>query len=409
MYESPHNESVLESLNTGVVTLNERRRIETANTAALRTFAVDRSQIIGKGVEEFFSGRNHWIAERVERVLASGKTDLSLDAEIAQAGDRTAYVNFSGVPLHNTKQEPMGALVVVEDVTKEKRLRGALSRYMPKEVAERLADAEAVLGGQIQEVSVLFSDIRGFTSISEAIGPQETVAFLNAYFTEMVEIIFKNGGILDKYIGDAILSVFGTPFPSGEDADRAVTTAVEMMRALRALNVARAEAGQPPLGIGIGINTDKVLVGNIGSLKRMDYTVIGDGVNLASRLESACKFYHTGILISELTLRQLKRSYLTREVDCLRVKGKQQPVWVHEVFDPEAVLGSGFQDFLAHYRCGQEAYRGRDFPGAGRAFLEAEKIRPDDHLVKMYLERCEVFVDHPPPADWDGVWTMKEK
>ncbi|NLI78495.1 MAG: GAF domain-containing protein [Candidatus Riflebacteria bacterium] len=404
-----YNESVLESLNTGVVTLNERRRIETANTAALRTFAVDRAQIIGKGAEEFFAGRNHWIAERVERVLASGKTDLSLDAEIAQAGDRTAFVNFSGVPLHNTKQEPMGALVVVEDVTKEKRLRGALSRYMPKEVAERLADAEAVLGGQIQEVSVLFSDIRGFTSISEAIGPQETVAFLNAYFTEMVEIIFKNGGILDKYIGDAILSVFGTPFPSGEDADRAVTTAVEMMRALRALNVARAEAGQPPLGIGIGINTDKVLVGNIGSLKRMDYTVIGDGVNLASRLESACKFYHAGILVSELTLRQLKRSYLTREVDCLRVKGKQQPVWVHEVFDPEAVPGSGFQDFLGHYRRGQQAYRGRDFPGAGRAFLEAEKIRPDDHLVKMYLERCEIFVDHPPPADWDGVWTMKEK
>jgi adenylate cyclase len=342
-------------------------------------------------------------------VLAPGKPDLSLDAESAQADERTAYVNFSGVPWRNTRQEPMGALVVVEDVTKEKRLRGALNRYMPKEVAERLAETEAVLGGQIQEVSVLFSDIRNFTSISEAIGPQETVSFLNAYFTEMVDIIFKNGGILDKYIGDAILSVFGTPFPSGEDADRAVTTAVEMMRALRQINRARAESGQAPLAIGIGINTDKVLVGNIGSLKRMDYTVIGDGVNLASRLESACKFYQTGILISEMTLRQLKRSYLTREVDCLRVKGKQHPVWVHEVFDPEAVPGSGFQDFLRHYREAQSHYRRRDFAAAGRALLEAEKLRPADPLVKMYLERCEAFVDRPPPPDWDGVWTMHEK
>ncbi len=225
----------------------------------------------------------------------------------------------------------------------------------------------------------------------------------------MVDIIFKNGGILDKYIGDAILSVFGTPFPSGEDADRAVTTAVEMMRALRQINRARVEAGMAPIAICVGINTDKVLVGNIGSLKRMDYTVIGDGVNLASRLESACKFYQAGILISEMTLRQLKRPYLSREVDCLRVKGKHQPVWVHEVFDPEDVPGTGFEEFLGHYRKAQNHYRNRDFAAAGRALLEAEKLRLADPLVKMDLERCEVFVDRPLPPDWDGVWTMQEK
>lgn len=405
-----YNECILESLSTGVVTLNAGRRIEKCNTAALRTFAVQRDQIVGHDLDQFFSGRNKWLAERMENVLATGRTDLSLDSEITQPDGATAFVNFSGVPLMSGKQESMGALVVVDDVTKEKRLRGALSRYMPKEVAEKLAEAEAVLGGQIQEVSVLFSDIRNFTGIAEAIGPQETVAFLNEYFTEMVDIIFKNGGILDKYIGDAILSLFGTPFPSGEDADRAVTTAVDMMRSLRAFNSARLGDGKDPIRIGIGINTDKVLVGNIGSLKRMDYTVIGDGVNLASRLESACKYYKAGILISEMTFRQLKRTYLHREVDCLRVKGKQQPAWVYEIIDPEEVeKRDNFPLFLDHFRKGLAEYRARDFPAAGRAFLDAEKIAPEDNLVKLYLDRCEVFVNNPPSPTWDGVWTMKEK
>ncbi len=404
-----YNEAILESLNTGVITISGKQKIEKCNAAALKTFGITRDSIVGQPTNEFFTGPNGWIAESIKNVLATGKTHMAMDAEVAVLPEKTASVNLTDVPLVNVQQEPIGAMVVVEDITTEKRLRGALSRYMPKEVAERLVDAEAVLGGQIQEVSILFSDIRGFTSLSEAVGPQETVAFLNDYFSIMVEIIFRQGGILDKYIGDAILSVFGTPFSTGEDADRAVLTAVEMLHALTQINGARKEAGKEPVEIGIGINTDKVLVGNIGCLKRMDYTVIGDGVNLASRLESANKFYHSSILVSEMTFRQLKKSYISREVDRIKVKGKQHPVWVYEIFDPQAAGCGRFSDFIGSFREGVRKYQARDFRAAQTAFSKAGKLCENDHLSRMYLDRCEHLIAAPPDEKWDGVWTMTSK
>ena len=300
---------------------------------------------------------------------------------------------------------------MIEDITNEKRLKTTMARYMTKEVAEKLLEeGEDALGGKIQKASVLFTDIRGFTSISEQIGAHETVRLLNEYFGLMVDIILEKGGILDKYIGDAIMAVFGAPFSSPEDADNAVQAAILMLRALRDFNKKRIREGLAPIHMGIGINTDEVLSGNIGSLRRMDYTVIGDGVNLASRLESANKTYGTELLISDSTALALKGAYLMRDVDKIRVKGKSQPVGVFELLD-HMEPGEGARDpvVVKTFDAGLQCYRMRQWALAAAAFDEVLRLHEGDGLSTLYRDRCDYFTAHPPPDDWDGVWVMKEK
>ncbi|RCK81389.1 MAG: Adenylate cyclase [Candidatus Ozemobacter sibiricus] len=405
-----YNESILQSLSNGVISVNALRRIEKANLAALRTFGYEADQMVGKYADLFFAGDNHWIVDSLRRVIATNEPDMFYEAEIVNRKNERVAINLAIAPLRDAQNQPVGGLLVFEDLTKEKRLKGTLARYMTKEVADQLMNSEAELGGQMKELTVLFSDIRDFTTISEKLGPQETVAMLNEYFTLMVDIVFHHGGILDKFIGDAMLAVFGAPFSSGEDADRAVTTAIEMMRALRRFNADRQARGLEPIAIGAGINTDVVLVGNIGSLKRMDYTVIGDGVNLASRLEGANKFYGTHILISEKTYRSLKFRYHTREVDLLRVKGKKEPAKIYEVLDHyDRESFPELEEVLRLHAEALDLYRRREWAKAEARFREVARLRPDDGLARVYLDRCAQFKIEPPPIGWDGVWTATSK
>jgi adenylate cyclase len=302
-------------------------------------------------------------------------------------------------------------MLVFEDISGEKRLKGTLARYMTKEVADQLiANADSLLGGQIKHATILFSDIRSFTTLSEAEGPQETVAMLNEYFTEMVDILFNNRGILDKYIGDALLAVFGAPFTTGRDADNGVKAAVEMIRTLEDFNRRRCQSGKAPIKIGIGINSDDVLVGNIGSLKRMDYTVIGDGVNLASRLEGATKYYGSNILISGPTLGSLTGKYLVREVDLIRVRGKTKPVAIHEVLDYcEPTEASRIREMVGVFEEGLGLYRRAEWATAVRTFEQALCLYPSDKLSRLYIERCRRLLHERPGPDWDCVWVMAEK
>jgi adenylate cyclase len=315
------------------------------------------------------------------------------------------------VPLGAHGDPDLGCMLMLEDITNEKRLKGTMARYMPKEVADRLLEEGAsALGGKTQKATVLFSDIRSFTTISERLGAQETVKMLNDYFGLMVDVILERGGILDKYIGDAIMAVFGAPFSSLQDADNAVLAALGMRHALRGFNQRRAAEGLAPVRMGLGLNTDEVLSGNIGSLKRMDYTVIGDGVNLASRLEGANKHYGTEILISELTVRELQGEYLLREVDQIRVKGKLQPIGVFEVFDElDERDHPGLREQLRAFAAARAIYQQRDWSRARAAFDEALSLRPDDRVSRLYLERCAHFTAEPPADDWDGVFVMREK
>ncbi|MBU1150436.1 MAG: GAF domain-containing protein, partial [Proteobacteria bacterium] len=328
-----YSESMLESMSNGVITINEDGKIVTCNAAGLQILRIAPEEVLRRNAGDFFTGENGWIIEKIRHVEGSGKPDVIMDAEVTFAGNRIS-ANLAILPLVSTAGQKLGSMLVIDDITSEKRMKSTMSRYMDPGLADQiLGEGEEILGGKSAVATVLFSDIRGFTTLTEELGAQGTVSLLNEYFTIMVDCIQKEGGMLDKFIGDAIMAAFGIPLPHDDDEDRAVRAAIGMINALCAWNRRRTAEGKKPVGMGIGLNTDTVVSGNIGSPKRMDYTLIGDGVNLASRLESLCKQYHASILISENTCRRLKGTYRIREVDRVQVKGKTQSVGVYEVLD----------------------------------------------------------------------------
>ncbi|MGE3541527.1 MAG: GAF domain-containing protein [Candidatus Tectimicrobiota bacterium] len=406
-----YNESILDSLSNGVVTLDSELRLITCNQAGLRILKTTPEDILGVSASTYFTDANAWIMRSIERVFASFTPDTTMDTEVVLPQGGSIAVNLTVAPLVDIHQTMIGAMLVFEDITHTKRVKNTLARYMSKEVAEKmLEEGEGKLGGQTQEVSILFSDIRDFTSIAEKLGAQETVSMLNAYFSLMDDCISRYGGILNKYMGDAILAVFGAPFSSGKDADRAVKAAIDMMRLLQPFNTARLANGQNPINIGIGISTDEVLSGNIGSMKRMDYTVIGDGVNVAARLESANKYYKTNILVSEFTFSELQDTYIFREIDSIQVKGKSQPVGVYEILDfHDEQSFPNLHDTIALYREGLRCYRQRQWQESIDYFQRALLLNEHDEPSRVYLSRCWYFRDTPPDASWDGVWVMESK
>ena len=405
-----YTESILKSTSNGIITFDLENRITTANDAALALLG-RKKQVTGQKMREVFAGDNRWIASRLERKDWSRETQLATDATIISDGQTTASVNLSAAPLIDATDQRIGSMLVMEDITSEKRVRSTMARYMSKEVTEQLlAAGESELVGKDQEVSVLFADVRGFTTIAEAIGARETVRMLNAYFTDMVDVILDNGGILDKYIGDAIMALFGAPFATAMDADNAVRTANQMLTALAAFNASRLGNGQKPLDIGIGINTGEVIVGNIGSAKRMEYTVIGDSVNLASRLEGANKVYRSKIIFSEFTKCSLTVPLLSRELDLIRVKGKDFPVAVFEALDyRKADLDCGLGTMIEAFGQGVQLYRAREWCEAEQQFLAALAACPGDGPSAIYVDRCRTFAAAPPPPEWQGVWSLTSK
>lgn len=406
-----YNDSILHSLSNGVITLDAARTIVTCNDAALAILQTTSEVIIGQDVATFFAGENAWLLAKLQQVVDTGNPEVTMDSVLTLADDDQVAVNVTMVPLLNVKQALIGSMVVLENITTEKRIKGTMARYMTQEVVEKLLGAdEDTLGGQLQMASILFSDIRSFTSLSERMGARETVTMLNEYFTRMVDSVFKYNGVLDKFIGDGIMAVFGAPFSSDDDADRAVKTGIDMMRVLVDYNQQRLRQEHTPINIGIGISTDEVVSGNIGSLKRMDYTVIGDGVNLASRLEGANKLYRTNILISEFTFKQLKERYLYREIDIIRVKGKYAPVSVYEILDfHDDTSFPHVHDVLELYHAGLLAYRQRAWVQAMRHFQDALRLHAADTVSRLYLERCAYYQETPPDEAWDGVWVMESK
>tara|TARA_Y100001954_G_C15685832_1_gene540183 strand:- start:156 stop:1064 length:909 start_codon:yes stop_codon:yes gene_type:complete len=302
-------------------------------------------------------------------------------------------------------------MLVIEDITTEKSLRRTMARYLPKEVTDKvLADDTDSLGGKMQKASVLFSDIRAFTQISAEIGPQETVSMLNDYFSTMVEVISEHGGMLDKYIGDALMAVFGVPYLQHDDANRALVSGLRMLDGLERFNRTWVPKGNKPIKIGIGLNTDLVLSGNIGSPKRMDFTVIGDGVNVAAKLEAANKFYGTKMLITEFTKAALTEDVPLREVDRVLVKGRSDALTIFEPLDsiPTSERET-LNTLLGPYTEGLEFYRNRNWGLAFQAFEAARQIKKDDRLTQVYLDRCAQHIHKPPSDDWNGVYSLMEK
>lgn len=432
-----YSEAILESMTEGVLTFDAERNVTRANLAAYRIFGHGTAHvfgtgshqsddpIVGKTTDQLFVQRNQWVADAVTQVLQTGISDETLDTELWIIGKNdtsnsltpgddedaeTRSVNLAVRPLTDARNERIGGLVVIEDISTEKRVRATMARYVPKEVADKLMqEGGDALGGTLQKSTVLFSDIRAFTAFSERVGPQETVGMLNEYFTIMADIVMNERGILDKYIGDAIMAVFGAPLATDNDADHAVSAAIDMLAALRFFNERRIADGKEPIDIGIGVNTDEVLSGNIGSAKRMDYTVIGDGVNLAARLESANKTYGTRLLVSEFTVKALQTEVPLRLVDRITVKGKSGSVGVYEprgAWDELTYrdVPALFERFDAAIAC----YLARDWDAAIAGFDSALELH-EDSVSRLYKGRCEHWKEHPPPDDWDGVWVMQSK
>jgi adenylate cyclase len=409
--EKKYNDAIQKSTSSGVLTLDTQDQVLTANEAALEILKQDLDALLGRTVQTLFQKKNEWICNSIEKVKQTGEQEDVLDTELHLADGTTASVNMSAMPLIDVSNENIGIMLVLDDISSEKRMRTTMSRYMSAEVVdELLKSGESQLGGKNQVVSILFSDLRNFTTLSEQLGPRETVSMLNEYFEQMVDVIMGNKGVLDKYIGDAIMALFGVPFKGSYDADDAVKTANGMFRALRELNQARMSKNQFNLDIGVGISTGDVIVGNIGSPKRLEYTVIGDPVNLASRLEGVTKAYGAKILISEYTMNSLHDDYVLREIDVLRVKGQNTPVAIYEVLDHyTAQQFPCMHDVLKFYLTGYSAMRKRDWQSARQSFGAALQLHPGDKPSQTHLERIAYYIEHPPADDWDGVWVMTSK
>jgi len=406
-----YNESILKSTTNGLVTLDAEQNIVTVNEAACAILRKARDALIATPAADLFAEKNAWILDSILRVEETGVEDIAVDTDLVLPGGDKISMNLAVVPLIDVGGENIGAMLIIEDITSEMRVKATMSRYMSKEVADQLlAQGEAGLSGVSQKVSILFSDIRHFTTISETLGAVGTVNLLNEYFEEMVDVIFNQGGILDKYIGDAIMALFGASLSSEDDADKAVAVACEMIVSLRNLNEVRSLKNLEAIEIGIGVSTGDVVAGSVGSEKRMEYTVIGDSVNLAARLESANKFYGTNVLISEHTVRDLTRETPLREIDLIRVKGQDQPIAVYEAMAhqlPETL--SKILPAAEIYAGALALYWARDWKPAQRAFEAVLETCPGDGPSRIHIERCTEYSNTPPAETWDGVWTMSEK
>ncbi len=304
-------------------------------------------------------------------------------------------------------------VVVYKYLTEEKskkEIKSAFQQYVSHHIVnEILKDPSKLkLGGERRVVTVMFSDIRGFTSISEALSPTELVTLLNSYLTPMTDIVLKHNGTLDKFIGDAIMAFFGAPLELRDHPRRACVTALEMVYKLKELNKEWLSRGWPEIKIGIGINTGEVAVGNMGSQSRFDYTVMGDNVNLASRLEGTNKVYGTTIIISEFTHKEIDSDEIfCRELDYVKVKGKKKPVRIFEVIDFTKEVDDNFRKVKELFEEGLALYRGGYFERALEKFKEVLNYK-EDRPSKVFIDRCKELINNP-PSDWDGVYVMKSK
>jgi adenylate cyclase len=403
-----YTESMLHSMANGVITINEEGLITTCNPAGLRILrAESEAAVLQTEMKTLFAGDNEWMLKKIEDME---EVEVMVDRELIFAGE-TISGNITILPLLDDEEKTLGTMVMIEDISSEKRVKSTMSRYMDAELAEQLlAGGEEVLGGKQSIGTVLFSDIRSFTTLTEELGPQGTVSLLNEYFTIMVDIVQAEGGMLDKFIGDAMMVIFGTPVAHEDDPDRAMRAAIAMMTELKEFNDLRKKRGMMAIDHGLGLNTDDIVSGNIGSPKRMDYTVIGDGVNLAARLESACKKYGAHILLSEYTFAALKATYRTRQVDRVVVKGKTEAVSVYEAVDyHDDDSFPNMIEVLGDFNNGIEYYNQGRWDDAKKLFNKALKGNPDDKCSQMYLERCDYLIANPPEGEWDGVWIFKSK
>jgi adenylate cyclase len=315
--------------------------------------------------------------------------------------DVTIFYPLFSLSLSQVTAEAYRNLIVER---KGRSLKKAFSSYVSPDLVKQIEKDpdKLVLGGEQREITILFSDIRGFTTISEGLTPQELVRLLNEYLTPMTRIVLEEKGTLDKFIGDAVMAIFNAPLDLAGHPQAACRAALRMLETLKELNSGFSAKGMNIIDIGIGINTGFAVVGNMGADIRFDYTAIGDSVNLASRLEGLNKYYGTHILVSEDTRKAVNSAeYNFREIDRVKVKGKHLPVLIYELF-------VGDVSVIGRFESGLNLFRSAEFRSAAAIFSKlADEL--DDVPSRLYLERCKEYLENPPGAEWDGVYTAKTK
>jgi class 3 adenylate cyclase len=291
----------------------------------------------------------------------------------------------------------------------EQKIKEAFESYVPRDVIEELfRHPESMLVGRDSVISVLFCGISNFSSVSESLNPYDMVTLLNRYFGVMVDVIDARHGIVDKYIEHLIMALFGAPVKREQDADAvdSVLAGLEMLEALKEFNAGQEAAGGPVLSLGVGINYGVVTVGNIGTDKKMDYTVIGDMVNLASRLQGLTRVYHQELLISESLHRKVSSRMPCRLIDTVAVKGRKKGI---RIYTAAAELPPAQKEAWDRSNAAMDAYYARDFLRATAMFAEVRRALPGDYPSELLAKRCQDYAKSPPPADWDGVEVMKTK
>jgi adenylate cyclase len=279
-------------------------------------------------------------------------------------------------------------------------------QYVPAEHINNMLQSksgEFGLRGDDRDMSVLFADIRSFTTISEGLTAKQLVELLNTYLTPMTEIIFKNKGTIDKYVGDLIMAFWGAPLKDDDHAYHAIESAVSMQEKLNELSVTLKDQNWPDIKLGIGINSGSMSVGDMGSQYRRNYTVLGDNVNLASRIESLTKFYGAHIMIGESTF-QGQDKFIFRRLDKVRVKGKSRGINIYEVLGRISQLTPELEQELKNYHEGLEAYQAKNWDKAYSIMDSLHQQHPDVKIYKIYMDRINEYKLHPVSEDWDGVY-----
>ncbi len=300
--------------------------------------------------------------------------------------------------------------LVIEEREKRK-IKGSFRQYLSPKIIDIITKdpTKLKLGGEEREVSIFFLDIAGFTTMSEALKPTQLVEVMNQCLTEFSHIILKHDGLINKYIGDCIMAFWNAPADQPRHAAQACLAALDCIAALPDLNRKFKERGLPDIDCRVGINTGTVVVGNMGSHEKFDYTVMGDPVNLASRLEGANKQYHTHVMVSDVTFELVRNEIEARDLDLIRVKGKKEPRKVFEVLCKKGEMSEELSGGRDKYHEGLRLYRQRAFKEAIDAFEEVFRYLPDDYVTRVYLERARTFTVAPPPTLWDGVYEMLTK
>jgi adenylate cyclase len=321
------NESILGSIATGVITLDPLGEIDSINRAGMNILKMNKDETVGNHYMYLFE-KDMEIIGLIQRVEMDNATHSEINMSFLTVSKETV-VNVSAAPRIDPSGSVRGLVIAIEDITDVSKVKNTFKRYVSKQVVDELLDDDAKLnlGGEEREVTILFSDIRGFTSMSENMSPESVVSTLNEYFSDMIDIVFKYNGTLDKIIGDELMIVYGAPISAEDDTQRAVTTAVEMQKQIIRLNKKRRKRKEIPISAGIGINRGIVVSGNIGSRDMMDYTVIGDTVNLGARLCSAAG--PGEILVSSTVWKETPKHYSYKKLEPIKVKGKKNKVSVY--------------------------------------------------------------------------------